>query len=128
MVNEQVCYWCKHPDHGEKICPAPYSATNEKGITNSYPCGCSRSTILSEAGKETTPLGQYLLRRQGKADRYVGGERAAFFSGWDKAIEEVGLMLQTPGGDGCFCVHHPDDPAHGEDCYDVIQYLFMGGR
>jgi len=23
-----------------------------------------------------------------------------------------------PGGDGCFCTHHPDDPAHGSACYD----------
>lgn len=23
----------------------------------------------------------------------------------------------TPGGDGCYCTHHPDDPAHGSECY-----------
>lgn len=23
----------------------------------------------------------------------------------------------TPGGDGCYCTHHPDDPAHGRECY-----------
>lgn len=23
----------------------------------------------------------------------------------------------TPGGDGCYCTHHPDDPAHGDHCY-----------
>lgn len=32
-------------------------------------------------------------------------------------------MLQTPGGDGCFCAHHPDDPAHTATCYDLIDYL-----
>lgn len=80
---------------------------------------------------QTTPLGQYLLRRQSKADSYVRSldintavdERSAFFAGWDKAVEEIGLMLQTPGGDGCFCAHHPDDPAHTGTCYDLIEYL-----
>lgn len=82
---------------------------------------------------ETTPLGQYLLRRQAAAMNYVGWghdapigcEQSAFFAGWDKAIEEVGLMLQTPGGDGCFCAHHPDDPAHTQDCYNIVEYLLM---
>ncbi len=23
----------------------------------------------------------------------------------------------TAGGDGCYCTHHPDDPAHGDRCY-----------
>lgn len=81
--------------------------------------------LYKQVNTETTPLGQYLLRRQAKADRYVGSERAAFFDGWDKAIEEVGLILQAPGGDGCFCVHHPDDPAHTADCYYVVEYLLL---
>lgn len=79
----------------------------------------------------TTPLGKYLLRRQAKADSFIRSlgitavrtDWSAFFAGWDKAIEEVGLMLQTPGGDGCYCAHHPDDPAHTPDCYDLIDYL-----
>lgn len=25
----------------------------------------------------------------------------------------------TPGGDGCYCTHHPDDPSHGPGCYDA---------
>lgn len=137
VPGEQVCYWCKHSDHGESICAVPYTAINGKGITNSYPCGCPRSTVLdravkTEAGKETTLLGRYLLRRQVASLDYVGSsvyiapigcEQRAFFAGWDKAIKEVGLILQTPGGDGCFCTHHPDDPAHTKDCHDVIEFL-----
>lgn len=79
----------------------------------------------------TTPLGQYLIRRQAAADRYTESsspvtawnDRTAFFAGWNKAVEEIGLMLQTPGADGRFCVHHDDDPAHTKDCYDLISYL-----
>lgn len=88
---------------------------------------------------ETTPLGQYLLRRQAASLDYVGSsvysppigcEQSAFLAGWDAAVEEIGLMLQTPGGDGCFCTHHPDDPAHTRDCYSIVDYLLLerGGR
>lgn len=81
---------------------------------------------------ETTPLGQYLLRRQAASLHYVGlsayeppigCEHSAFLAGWDKAIEEIGLMLQTPGADGRLCTHHDDDPAHTGDCYNLIEYL-----
>lgn len=84
------------------------------------------------ADSETTPLGQYLLRRQAASLHYVGlsayeppigCEHSAFLAGWDAGVEEIGLMLQTPGGDGCYCTHHPDDPAHTQDCYDLIEYL-----
>lgn len=96
---------------------------------NTSPCDeCDKGYLRSK----TTPLGQYLLRRQGKADSYIRSlpygnqphdHRDAFFAGWDKAVEEIGLMLQTPGGDGCFCAHHPDDPAHTAVCYSLIEYL-----
>lgn len=49
--------------------------------------------------------------------------RAAFCAGWDEAIRHLSLLLQTSGGDGCYCAHHPDDPAHTKDCYDFIPAL-----
>lgn len=33
-------------------------------------------------------------------------------------IDMSTLAFPTPGGDGCFCAHHPDDPAHGAWCYE----------
>jgi hypothetical protein len=54
---------------------------------------------------------------------YVEHARAAFRSGWNEAMRHVGLLMQTPGGDGCYCAHHPDDPAHTRDCYDLAQAL-----
>lgn len=48
---------------------------------------------------------------------------AAFEAGWDSALSYIRLLMQTPGGDGCFCAHHPDDPAHTKDCYDLIKTL-----
>ena len=47
----------------------------------------------------------------------------AFHDGWHAALRFVGLLAQTPGGDGCYCAHHPDDPAHTKDCYDLIKAL-----
>lgn len=38
------CYWCKHPDHSEKVCPVPHLATGKHGLAGSYPCGCSLSS------------------------------------------------------------------------------------
>lgn len=29
----------------------------------------------------------------------------------------IAARTHTPGGDGCYCTHHPDDPAHGAACY-----------
>jgi hypothetical protein len=40
-----TCYWCKHPEHGT-VCPVPYVAIGENGISGSYPCGCTQSAIL----------------------------------------------------------------------------------
>ena len=54
---------------------------------------------------------------------YVEHAKAAFRSGWDAAIRHVEYLAQTPGGDGCYCAHHPDDPAHTKDCYDLIKAL-----
>jgi hypothetical protein len=63
--------------------------------------------------------------REGAASKsgYVETCRTAFMHGWDAAMREVGLLLQTPSGDGCYCAHHPDDPAHGKDCYDLFKAL-----
>lgn len=46
-----------------------------------------------------------------------------FLAGWNTAIHQVRLLAQTSGGDGCFCAHHPDDPAHTKDCYDLVKAL-----
>ena len=46
-----------------------------------------------------------------------------FLAGWNMAIHQVRLLAQTSGGDGCFCSHHPDDPAHTRDCYDLVKAL-----
>jgi hypothetical protein len=48
----------------------------------------------------------------------------AFTDGWNAALSFVGSLMETPGGDGCFCAHHPDDPAHTEECYSVLTVLF----
>lgn len=48
----------------------------------------------------------------------------AFSDGWNAALSFVGSLLETRGGDGCFCAHHPDDPAHTEECYDLMVVLF----
>lgn len=39
---------------------------------------------------------------------------AYYWCGEFKAILE---QQPTIGGDGCYCTHHPDDPAHGSGCY-----------
>lgn len=77
-----------------------------------------------------------LLARETMADRY--GQRLtsfvynppqvrdAFLTGWDAAMEWIGRLIQTPGGDGCYCAHHPDDPAHTKDCYDLVKALTGG--
>lgn len=46
-----------------------------------------------------------------------------FLAGWNAAVHNIGLLMQAHGGDGCYCVHHPDDPAHTKDCYDLIKAL-----
>lgn len=46
-----------------------------------------------------------------------------FLTGWNAAIHQVKLLAQTTGGDGCFCSHHPNDPAHTKDCYDLVKAL-----
>jgi hypothetical protein len=63
--------------------------------------------------------------RAGAVDKsgYVETCRTAFIHGWDAAMREVVLLVQTPGGDGCYCAHHPDDPAHGGDCCDLFKAL-----
>jgi hypothetical protein len=63
--------------------------------------------------------------RELAADRYGGSfiTKSGFKAGWDAAIRNVGLLMQTPGGDGCYCTHHPDDPAHTKDCYDLAKAL-----
>jgi hypothetical protein len=60
------------------------------------------------------------LARERAADKsgYIETCRTAFMHGWDAA-----MLLQTPSGDGCYCAHHPDDPAHGRDCYDLFKAL-----
>jgi hypothetical protein len=50
-------------------------------------------------------------------------ERAADKSGY---IETCRTAFKTPSGDGCYCTHHPDDPAHGKDCYDLFKALSKG--
>jgi hypothetical protein len=57
---------------------------------------------------------------------YVEHARSVFRSGWDAAIQYIESLTQTPGGDGCYCVHHPDDPAHTKDCYDLVKALTRG--
>lgn len=105
---------------------------NTKERDQDCDAGYACEGVGPETAKETTPLGQYLLRRQAASLDYVGSsvyiapigcEQRAFFAGWDEAIKEIGLILQTPGGDGCFCAHHPDDPAHVATCYDLIEHL-----
>jgi hypothetical protein len=49
--------------------------------------------------------------------------REGFMAGWDAAMLQVSMFLQTPGADGCYCTHHPDDPAHTKDCYDLAKAL-----
>lgn len=50
LGGEAECYWCKHPDHGDKVCPVPYLARGKGGLAGSYPCGCAHSTVIT-----TTP-------------------------------------------------------------------------
>jgi hypothetical protein len=66
-----------------------------------------------------------LLTREQAADKsnYTETCRTAFIHGWDAAMREVAVLVQTRGGDGCYCAHHPDDPAHGRDCYDLFKAL-----
>ena len=61
------------------------------------------------------------------AERFYASPNATpysiFLAGWNAALSFVGSLMETPGADGCFCAHHPDDPAHTKDCYDLIQAL-----
>lgn len=41
----------------------------------------------------------------------------AVAAGCHVGIKVTPLPQPTSGGDGCFCTHHPDDPAHGPACY-----------
>jgi hypothetical protein len=54
---------------------------------------------------------------------YGNQSREGFLAGWNAAMFQVGTLVQTPGGDGCYCAHHPDDPAHTGDCYDLFKAL-----
>ncbi len=47
-----------------------------------------------------------------------------FSGGWNAALTFVGSLMETPGADGRFCAHHPDDPAHTAECYDLLALLF----
>jgi hypothetical protein len=49
--------------------------------------------------------------------------REGFMAGWDAAMLQVGMFLQTLGADGRYCTHHPDDPSHTKDCYDLAKAL-----
>lgn len=49
--------------------------------------------------------------------------REGFEAGWDAAMRQVASLMATPGGDGCYCTHHPDDPAHTSDCYGLFKAL-----
>ena len=82
-----------------------------------------RPTLTSPRGTIMEP--DQLHARETAADHsgYVEHARAAFRAGWDAAFFHVSQLLQTPGGDGCFCAHHPDDPAHTKDCYDLVKAL-----
>jgi hypothetical protein len=51
---EPMCYWCKHPDHGDKVCPVPYLAIGNYGLSGAYPCGCSHSIVISTAAAGET--------------------------------------------------------------------------
>ena len=55
---ERLCYWCKHPDHGDKVCPVPYLARGEGNIVGSYPCGCTHSTVLSDVATPPVPVAE----------------------------------------------------------------------
>lgn len=46
----------------------------------------------------------------------------------EKKIEEFVKLLGRMGdwvGDGHYCRHHPDDPAHGEKCYEFPQAILV---
>lgn len=49
---ELECYWCKHPDHGDKVCPVPRLAVGKHGLSGVYPCGCSLSTVIDTMSEE----------------------------------------------------------------------------
>jgi hypothetical protein len=78
------------------------------------------SDVLAQARKAA--VDQYDL---GWPTRTTMGNlsREGFIAGWDAAMRQVALLVATPGGDGCYCAHHPDDPAHGDDCYDLMKAL-----
>lgn len=88
---------------------------------------------MGKPADNLTPADRQLLAREVAADRYdkdwplrttMGNlSREGFRAGWDAALGWVGRLIQTPGGDGCYCTHHPDDPAHTKDCYDLVKAL-----
>ena len=43
------CCWCRHPDHGDKVCPVPHFMIGECGLSGLYPCGCTHSTVITRA-------------------------------------------------------------------------------
>lgn len=67
------------------------------------------------------------------------GENSSLRKTYDEAVdvpewveEKVqAVKAQSPStasdvewcGDGHFCRHHPDDPAHGDSCYSFLEYI-----
>lgn len=62
------CYWCKHPDHDNKVCPVPYLAQGAHGLAGSYPCGCSLSTVIPDAPDEHPAIDRLRAVRQTLAE------------------------------------------------------------
>jgi hypothetical protein len=45
--------------------------------------------------------------------------REGFLAGWDAAMNQVALLVVMVAT----APHHPDDPAHSRDCYDLFKAL-----
>lgn len=53
-------------------------------------------------------------------ENWVESDYRVHFLGIQKTLRHLISIIDaepTPGGDGCYCTHHPDDPAHGDWCY-----------
>lgn len=69
--------------------------------------------VLTPPEDNNRPMGDWAMERFLSAMR----ERLDRLEAWHNEASASFEQITTPGGDGCYCTHHPDDPAHGHHCY-----------
>jgi len=89
-----------------EVGPASITYKCSHGVAYAGPLMCGQLVILAAKQAEE----EYSVALSAK-DEELRQARAE--------VERLSGLVEepTPGGDGCYCAHHPDDPAHTRTCY-----------